>query len=134
MAEATAGRLQRVTRPRGMWLLVLAGVALIGSSTPDPAQAAPPALDRSVEFTAGAAGTAGTACPDGVLLEEDGDEETKAGPDEQLVADLSATTQSLAVRHGVSGALGPLVDHSCGRLGDGAPGATRAPPPAITGV
>jgi hypothetical protein len=134
MAEATAGRLPRVTRPRGVWLLVLAGVALLGSGIPAPALAGPSALDRSPGISTATGHAVETACPDGVLVEEDRDEEAKAGLEGLPAADLSAATQSLAFRHGVSGALGPLVDHSCGRLGDGAPGATRAPPPAITGI
>lgn len=128
MDEATAGRLQRILRPRGVWLLVLAGVALVASGIPAPALAGPPALDRSPEITAGVGHATETACPDGLLVEEDRDEEAKAGLVEQLVADVSAASLPRAFRHGVSGALGPLVDHSCGRLGDGAPGATRAPP------
>ena len=92
------------------------------------------AFDRSPEFTAAAGHGGDVAGPAGVLAEEDGDEEGKAGLGDQLVVDLAASSGPLTFRHGVSGALGPLVDHSCGRLGDGAPGATRAPPPAITGV
>ncbi len=107
---------------------MLAGVALILASTPTPSLAASPALDRSPVITTGPDHAAETACPAGVLAEEDGDEEGKAGLGQQVVADVSAATRPLTFRHGVSGALGPLVDHSCGRLGDGAPGATRAPP------
>lgn len=115
----------------GAGLLALAGVALVLALV--PALTGPPvARDRSPEFAAAVDHANETACPAGVLTEEDRDEEAKAAAGRHLWA--AASSIPLAFRHGVSGALGPLVDHSCGRLGDGAPGATRAPPPAITGA
>lgn len=135
MDLATAGRHHRVLRLRCVGLLVLAGVALILALAPVPALTGPPvAWDRSPELTAAVDHTDEVACPDGVLTEEDRDEEAKAGPGKHLLVAAAASSIPLAFRHGVSGALGPLVDHSCGHLGDGAPGATRAPPPAITGA
>lgn len=114
---------------------MLAGVALILTLVPAPALTGPsPPRDRSPEFVAGVDHAAETACPDGVLIEEDRDEEAKAGPGRHLLVAAAASSMPLAFRHDVSGALGPLVDHSCGHLGDGAPGATRAPPPSITGA
>jgi hypothetical protein len=110
-------------------MIVAALVALVLALVPGPGPAGPwAALDHSPAFAAGVDHGGDATCPAGVLAEEDRDEEGKSGPGEQLVADLSAASLPLVFRHGVSGALGPLVDHSCGHLGDGAPGATRAPP------
>jgi hypothetical protein len=127
-----AGRHQWFQRPRGVGLLVLAAVALVLSLTSlSAAGPAPRAGDRT-ELARGMDHGTETACPDGVMVEEDLDEDGKGGPGKQVAASGDVSSPPPAFRPGASTPAGPVLDHPCGRLGDGASGATRAPPGAVT--
>jgi hypothetical protein len=128
MTDATAGRHQWFQRPLGVGLLVLAAAALILSlaslSTAPPAH---PAAERT-ELAGGVDHGAENDCPYGVMVEEDLDEDGKSGPGELIADSGDAPSPPRAFRPAASTPTGPVLDHPCGRLGDGASGATRAPP------
>jgi hypothetical protein len=132
MTGATASRHQWFQRPRDVGLLVLAAVALVLPLT--ALSAAPPAhpADGRTQLTAALDQGPETACPYGVMVEEDLDEDGKDGPEKRVAASGDASSPPPAFRAGASTPVGPVLDHPCGRLGDGASGVTRAPPGAFT--
>ena len=111
-----------------MILLVLAAVALIFTSTALSSVGPVHPLSPRAELVAGGERGAQTACPDGVMVEEDLDEDGKGGPGGLVADSADASSPPLAFRPGASTPHGPVLDHPCGRLVDGASGVTRAPP------
>ena len=128
MTDATAGRHQWFQRLPGVGLLVLAAVALILSLTSLSVAGAAHFAGERTELAGVADHGAEPACPYGVMVEDDLDEDGKSDPGELVAASGDASALLLASRPGASSPVGPVLDHPCGRLGDGASGATRAPP------
>jgi hypothetical protein len=128
MTDATAGRHQWFQRPRGVVLLVLAAVALVLSLTSLSAAGPAHHAGERTELAGGLDHGAEPACPYGVMVENDLDEDGKSDLAEQIAPSGDIAPPPLAFRPLASSPIGPVLDHPCGRLGDGASGATRAPP------